>query len=216
MNHNLDALNKNFERLKAVYHRQRGEQAKILEKETFLQKRVQEAREEEERLEQVRLLLLEAARHAREQGRRQVELLVTQALQFVFGADMEFKVAVEEKRDRPDAEFYVCSTYGDYQVETAPQDARGGGVVDVISLALRLALLHAFQPPVGGPAILDEPGKHVSEEYAPQLAQFLKGFSQSLGRQVIMVSHNQHLADSADFAYLVELHQGISSIRRIR
>ena len=77
MNHNLDALNKNFERLKAVYHRQRGEQAKILEKETFLQKRVQEAREEEERLEQVRLLLLEAARHAREQGRRQVELLVT-------------------------------------------------------------------------------------------------------------------------------------------
>ncbi len=216
MNHNLDALNKNFERLKAVYHRQRGEQAKILEKETFLQKRVQEAREEEERLEQVRLLLLEAARHAREQGRRQVELLVTQALQFVFGADMEFKVAVEEKRDRPDAEFYVCSTYGDYQVETAPQDARGGGVVDVISLALRLALLHAFQPPVGGPAILDEPGKHVSEEYAPQLAQFLKGFSQSLGRQVIMVSQNQHLADSADFAYLVELHQGISSIRRIR
>jgi DNA repair exonuclease SbcCD ATPase subunit len=65
-------------------------------------------------------------------------------------------------------------------------------------------------------AILDEPGKHVSDEYAPQLAQFLKGYSQSLGRQVIMVSHNQHLADSADIAYLVELHQGISKVRRIR
>ena len=44
----------------------------------------------------MRLLLLEAAKHAREQGRRQVELLVTQALQFVFGADMEFKVVVEK------------------------------------------------------------------------------------------------------------------------
>jgi DNA repair exonuclease SbcCD ATPase subunit len=102
------------------------------------------------------------------------------------------------------------------QVETAPQDARGGGVVDVISLALRLALLEAFRPPVGGPVILDEPAKHVSEEFAPQVAQFLKSFSQSLGRQVIMVSHNQHLADSADVAYLVEMAQGRSSVRRIR
>lgn len=46
----------------------------------------------------MRLLLLEAARHAWEQGRRQVEYLVSQALQFVFGGDVEFKVEVEEKR----------------------------------------------------------------------------------------------------------------------
>ncbi|HBG22785.1 MAG: ATP-binding protein [Syntrophaceticus sp.] len=220
MNQNLkdlNALKKNLEQLKAIYHGQQGEQAKLQEQEASLKESVKEIHEQGECLEQVRLLLMEAAKHAREQGRRQVELLVTQGLQFVFGDDLEFKVVVEEKRDRPEAEFYVCSTYGgDYRVETTPQDARGGGVVDVISLALRLALLHASRPPVGGPAILDEPGKHVSDEYAPQLAQFLKGFSQSLGRQVIMVSHNQHLADSADISYLVELHQGISKVRRIR
>lgn len=217
MNKDLAALKSNLEQLKAVYHRQRGEQAKILEKEATLQEAIKGIHEDVECLEQVRLLLLEAAKHAREQGRRQVELLVTQALQFVFGTDMEFKVVVEEKRDRPEAEFYVCSNYGgDYKVESTPQDARGGGVVDVISLALRLALLHAFRPPVGGPVILDEPGKHVSEEFAPQLAHFLKGFSQSLGRQVIMISHDRHLADSADMAYLMEMQQGISKVRRIR
>ncbi len=217
MKQDLNALKKALEELKAVYHRQRGEQAKLLEEEKVQRERLAQVKDEGECLEQVRLLLLEAARHAREQGRRQVEYLVSQALQFVFGGDVEFKVEVEEKRDRPEAEFYVCSTYGDnYRVETNPQDARGGGVVDVISLALRLALLHAFRPPVGGPAVLDEPGKHVSEEYAPQLARFLKSFSQSLGRQVIMVSHNQHLADTADIAYLVEMQQGASRVRRIR
>lgn len=217
MKQDLNALKKALEELKAVYHRQRGEQAKILEEEKVQRERLAQVKDEGECLEQVRLLLLEAARHAREQGRRQVEYLVSQALQFVFGGDVEFKVEVEEKRDRPEAEFYVCSTYGgNYRVETTPQDARGGGVVDVISLALRLALLHAFRPPVGGPAVLDEPGKHVSEEYAPQLARFLKSFSQSLGRQVIMVSHNQHLADTADIAYLVEMQQGASRVRRIR
>ncbi|HBI26990.1 MAG TPA: ATPase, partial [Peptococcaceae bacterium] len=136
MNQNLkdlNALKKNLEQLKAIYHGQQGEQAKLQEQEASLKESVKEIHEQGECLEQVRLLLMEAAKHAREQGRRQVELLVTQGLQFVFGDDLEFKVVVEEKRDRPEAEFYVCSTYeGDYQVVTTPQDARGGGVVDVI------------------------------------------------------------------------------------
>ncbi len=196
MSSDLSALKQSLDRVKAVYHRQRGEERMLLQEKETREKRLAEVKDSAECLERVRLLLQEAASHAREQGRRQVEFMVTQALQFVFGGDLDFKVVVEEKRDRPEAEFYVCSSYGgDLRVETAPQDARGGGVVDVISLALRLALLQAFRPPVGGPVILDEPAKHVSEEFSPQVAQFLKSFSQSLGRQVIMVSHNQHLAD---------------------
>jgi DNA repair exonuclease SbcCD ATPase subunit len=217
MNSDPGALKQSLDRVKAVYHRQRGEELKLLQEKETREKRLAEVRDSAECLERVRLLLQEAASHAREQGRRQVEFMVTQALQFVFGGDLDFKVVIEEKRDRPEAEFYVCSNYGgDLRVETAPQDARGGGVVDVISLALRLALLQAFRPPVGGPVILDEPAKHVSEEFSPQVAQFLKSFSQGLGRQVIMVSHNQHLADSADVAYLVEMSQGRSSVRRVR
>ncbi len=212
----LDTLKKTYKELLAVYNRQRGEQNRLLQQKSDLEKRLREVRQEIECLEKVSLLLLEAARYAREQGRRQVEFMVSQALQFVFGGDLEFKVVVEERRERPEAEFYVCSTYGgDFRVETTPQDARGGGVVDVISLALRLALIHALRPQVKGPVVLDEPAKHVSVEFSPQVAQFLKSASQSLGRQIIMVSHNQHLADMADTAYLVEMQQGKSRIRRI-
>jgi DNA repair exonuclease SbcCD ATPase subunit len=217
VNEDPNGLKQSLDRVKAVYHWQRGEESKLLQEKESWEKRLAEVKDSVECLEKVRLLLQEAASHAREQGRKQVEFMVTQALQFAFGSDLEFKVVVEEKRDRPEAEFYVCSNYGgDARVETPPQDARGGGVVDVISLALRLALLEAFRPPMGGPVILDEPAKHVSEEFSPQVAQFLKSFSQSLGRQVIMVSHNQHLADSADVAYLVEMSQGRSSVRRVR
>ena len=76
MSGGIDLLKKNLDQLKAVYHRQRGEQAKLLEKEASLKQKLEKARQEEECLEQVRLLLLEAAKHAREQGRRQVELMV--------------------------------------------------------------------------------------------------------------------------------------------
>ena len=161
--------------MKAVYQQQRGEERMLLQEKETREKRLVEVKDSAECLERVRLLLQEAARHAREQGRRQVEFMVTQALQFVFGGDLDFKVTVEDKRDRLGAEFYVGSSYGgDLRVETAPQDARGGGVVDVISLALRLALLQAFRPPVGGPVILDVPAKHVSEEFSPQVPQFLR------------------------------------------
>ncbi len=217
MSSSLQACQQALERAKTIYNRKRGEEQRLLNDLAAHEKRLADLRDRAEILEKVRLLLQEAAGHAREQGRRQVEYMVTQALQFVFGGNIAFKVVIEEKRDRPEAEFLVCSSYGeDLRVETAPQDARGGGVVDVISLALRLALLHAFRPPVGGPVILDEPAKHVSEEYSSQVAHFLKSFSQSMGRQIIMVSHNQHLADSADIAYLVEMFQGRSSVRRIR
>ena len=79
------------------------------------------------------LPLLEAAKHAR--GPPPGGTDVTPALQFVFGADMEFKVVIEEKRDRPEAEFYVCSNYGDYRVETAPRMPGGEGLW-MLSLSL--------------------------------------------------------------------------------
>ena len=217
MSADLNGLKQSLDRVKAIYHRQRGEELKMLQEKVAREERLALAQGQHRAPGESAHAASGSSSHAREQGRRQVEFMVTQALQFAFGGDLEFKVVIEEKRDRPEAEFYVCSNYGgDSVVETAPQDARGGGVVDVISLALRLALLEAFRPPVGGPVILDEPAKHVSEEFSPQVAQFLKSFSQSLGRQVIMVSHNQHLADSADVAYLVEMSQGRSSVRRIR
>ena len=176
MSSDLGALKQSLDRVKAVYHRQRGEELKLLQDKEAREKRLVEVRDSVECLERVRLLLQEAASHAREQGRRQVEFMVTQALQFVFGGDLDFKVVIEDKRDRPEAEFYVCSNYGgDLRVETAPQDARGGGVVDVISLALRLALLPAGGRP-GDPGRTGQarfrgvlaPGGPVFEELQPE------------------------------------------------
>ncbi|MBC7106618.1 MAG: ATP-binding protein, partial [Firmicutes bacterium] len=110
-------------------------------------------------------------------------------------------------------EFYVASDYGGREVVNRPQDARGGGVVDVISLALRVALLQTVRPPLPGPLMLDEPGKHVSEEYARSLALFLKSVSEMFGRQIVLVTHNQHLAEVGDRAFVVEMRDGESVVR---
>ncbi|HHV71142.1 MAG TPA: ATPase [Clostridia bacterium] len=180
-----------------------------------LHKKQEELRKLEEKsdlLEQVRILLQNTSEYAREQARQQIEILVTHALEYVFGLDIQFKIELKEVRGRTEADFFVKSTYGDYIVETRPQDARGGGIVDVISLALRIAMLQAFQPKIMGPLILDEPAKHVSEEYIGGVAQFLKYYCDMFSRQVIMITHNHQLSEVADKVFLIELKQGKSIV----
>ncbi len=68
------------------------------------------------------------------------------------------------------------------------------------------------EPKLQGPIILDEPGKHVSEEYAIRLATFLQHASQHFKRQIVMVTHQQHLAEVADKAFQVEIRGGSSQV----
>jgi len=166
-------------------------------------------------LEQVRLLLQQASEFAREQARQQIEYMVTRALQYTFGPEMSFQIEISEKRGQPDAEFYVISDYDGITVRNKPQDARGGGVVDIISIALRVALLETTQPRIDAPLLLDEPGKHVSNEFAPNMGQFLKSVSRNFGRQILLVSHNQYLTESADMVYCVDIKEGKSSVTRM-
>jgi len=209
----LHELRARLQELESHYHRRRGQYEELRSSRERAAARREEIARTMALLEKVRLLLQEVSVFAREQARQQVEYMVTQALQYVFGADIRFKMEVQERRDRPEAEFYVASDYGGHQVVNRPQDARGGGVVDVISLALRVALLQTVRPPLPGPLMLDEPGKHVSEEYARNMALFLKSVADMFGRQVILVTHNQHLAEVGDRAFLVEMRNGESVVR---
>jgi DNA repair exonuclease SbcCD ATPase subunit len=183
------------------------EKAKLLAREKEIQNKI-------DLLQQVKLLLQESAGYARELARRQIEAMVTHALQFTFGPELSFKVELTERRGQPEADFYVVSNYGGFEVRNTPQDSRGGGVVDVISLALRISLLHAARPAIPGPLLMDEPGKHLSEQFAPNLARFLKVVSDT-GRQVIMVTHNTHLTDAADAVYNVTLEDAKSLVTEI-
>lgn len=202
-------------RARQVLEQRRGRREQLQEQLARLRKSLAERQRDRQLYGQVAALLRTVAEHARRDAREQVEMLVTDALRYVFGPHLEFQVVTQERAGRSEAEFYVVSSYGTHRVQTRPQDARGGGVVDVVSLALRAALLLLARPPLAGPMVLDEPAKHVSEEYIARVASFLKETSSSFGRQVIMVTHNQHLAQTGDKAYLVEMKEGVSRVREL-
>ncbi|WP_413381470.1 ATP-binding protein [Alkalihalobacillus sp. 1P02AB] len=180
-----------------------------------LEKKQQELNEYQDTIdiyEKARVLLQQSAEYAREQAKQQMETLVTNALQYVFGPLFSFVIEIEEHGNKAVAEFYVVTEYEGVQIKTKPQDSRGGGVVDIVTLALRVALIETIQPKMNGALLLDEPGKHVSGDYVHYLYDFLKSLSMMFERQVIMITHNQHLAESGDKAYQVSIRDGISEV----
>ncbi|SJZ31206.1 AAA family ATPase [Selenihalanaerobacter shriftii] len=208
----LNKLEENLAKIKKEYHTRKGKRDQLLADKKDRKIKVESLTESIDTFEQTRILLQKTSKYAREQARQQIESLVTKALQYIFGPKFSFEIEIEEKRGRPHIDFYVVSSYEDRRLKNNPQTARGGGIVDVVSLALRIAILESYHPKVAGPIVLDEPAKHVSDEYLVNVAQFLKHVNQLFSRQVIIVTHKNHLSEIGDEAFRIELEKGISNL----
>ncbi|MEJ8553605.1 hypothetical protein [Tepidibacter sp. Z1-5] len=187
--------------------------SKIEEDMKTIKLKIENFKSQEEVFLKAKLLLEESSAFAREQVKHKFEVMVTKALQFVTGENIEFKIEFEQKRGRPEASFNVISQIDeDTRIINTPEDSRGGGIIDVISLTLKYCMLQTHKPQIEGPFILDEPAKHVSEEYIINVGKFLKEINTNFNRQIIMVTHNTHLSEISDKRYVVTMNNGVSHV----
>ncbi|NLK44220.1 MAG: ATPase [Tissierellia bacterium] len=212
---NLQDLDSFINYSKEYLSRELGKQEIIKEQIEQSKKDLSNIEEEIDLLSKVNILLQKTSEFARNQAKKQVESLVTKCLQYIFESDIEFIIEIEELRGKSNAEFYVVNTMDDILIKTKPELSRGGGVVDIVSLALRIAILQTHKPKIQGPLILDEPAKHVSDEYIFNVADFLKQTSELFNRQIIMVTHNNHLAAIGNNAYRVDIKDSQSTVNKI-
>lgn len=190
----------------------RGRRDLLLQQRQAVQEALESARAEQELLLGVRVLLHHVSGAAREAGRQHIEALVTQALQAVFGPALSYQVTVVERAGRAEADLHLVVEEGGVQVVDDSREAHGGGYTDVETFALRVALLEGAYPRLGGPLILDEPGKMVSEEFRPALAQLIRALSQRFSRQVVMVTHSPAIGQAADRTFQVVMRDGASQV----
>ena len=160
-------------------------------------------------MEKVQIVLRKASDYARRQAKQHIEEIVSSALTVVFGDGCRFRLDVVERASRVEVDYYLIKDGEERQLKP-PDFNRGGGVVDVISLALRLAVCELEK--VDGILLCDEVGKHVSKEYAPNVAYFLKQYSERFARQILLITHNAELASIGDTGYEVSLKQGESVV----
>lgn len=144
---------------------------------------------------------------SRDNARQHFEKIITDALQFVTqSTDYEFIIQELKGRQKASYEFYIKSTVNGVECIQKPEDANGGGFVDIISCASKYAYLEIFNDPkiMSGTLLYDEPGKMISEQMSMKFAEYIKFLGSHYGRQTIMVTHNDNLANVADKTYLVQ------------
>lgn len=142
--------------------------------------------------DKVQILLQKTSEYARQQAKDRIESVVSEALNVVFGGSHNFVIDLGIRAGQPVTDYYLNDGTTFTKLEKPDYD-RGGGKVDIIALALRLAI--GEMEGIQGPLFLDEVGKHVSKEYAPNVAYFLKQYSTQFNRQIILITHNADLAE---------------------
>jgi DNA repair exonuclease SbcCD ATPase subunit len=150
--------------------------------------------------------------YARQQARGRVEDLVSEALNVVYGGAHRFIIDLGVERGQPVTKYWL----DDGEVLTLlekPDYDRGGGKIDVITIALRLGL--AELEGVTGPILLDEVGKHIDREAAVNVAYFLKTYCETMQKQIILITHNTDLEAAADAVIKVTRKNGIAEVMNL-
>lgn len=155
-------------------------------------------------IEEAQALFQQVAKDTQEQIRFHLEDIVNLALETVFPSRYQFKIIFEIKRNKTEARLALL----DDGHEIDPMYSNGGGVTDILSFALRIALLVISKN--RKLLILDEPFKFISADLKEQAFGILKKLSEELGIQIIAVTHDKEMIESADKVVTIRKEKGVS------
>jgi len=126
------------------------------------------------------------------------ETIVTQALHYIYGKDYKFELEFSRRGNLQEMNFNVVTP--ECKKALDPIDTSAGGVLDIVSLALRIALMELSVPRVGGFLVIDEGFKHlhpIPEQYLSNASKFLQAINKRVGRQIIMITGRPELINDA-------------------
>jgi DNA repair exonuclease SbcCD ATPase subunit len=204
--HSSLELSRYFEAKKNGLAQDIGAAKVVIERKTQLDKEVSFLTSQVAALEKAAGVLAKIGEERQQDAQSQIESLVTQGLQKIFGSHLAFKVVQSVKGRTPVVEFIIQTTLADGKIrETDILSAMGGGVSAVTGFLLRLVVLLLDNSKKSSILVLDETFAHVSDAYLPALADFLRGIVDKAQVQIIMVTHQHVFSEVADKAYRFSL-----------
>ncbi len=156
-------------------------------------------------------------------ARALVESLVTAGLTAIFGdsgEQLSFHLMESTLRNATNIDFTVRTIKpGGEVIETDVLSARGGGVAAVIGMLLRVVLILLTRQTgqqVSGTLVLDETLAMLSADRLEAASAFLRTLVDSADLQVIMVTHQTELTESADVVHRLSLDpDGVTRVVRV-
>lgn len=152
--------------------------------------------------------LIKFSMFLKEQIKNKTEELANSALRCVFNdKEMFFRIIPNQTKRGLQYDLFI-ETDG---TMTPLLDCKGGGVLDVISMALLISFLIINSYKTDRVLVLDEPFKNLDSKRLNNAIIWMKGISTEFGIQFIVVSHEDGIIENADKIFTCS-HDGNESI----
>jgi hypothetical protein len=206
--------------------------SKIIDKKVFekeqLEKNLQLYSEEIESLKEKKnnstkgsLLLKSLANDTRKQSLEIIENMITQAIKPMYGDDYEFSFRYNEKslekgeKSGFNIQPSITSEINGHKITTSIKNSRGGGLLEVMSVLLRFAVLKLCN--YNGVIVLDETWASLSaDDKMVNLIDFIDVFIKETDIQVLFITHRAEMfGKNADNIIYVDKSSGIANIKNM-
>ena len=199
-----------FETIKQQFNRKLGQLESLRARKDSLDKRVIELIVKEDQTAKASLFLQSLSESSRIQILEKISGIVTDALQTVKDKNLVFQMNLCVKANQPTLDMTILDKLSGQSYDVI--NSFGGGIADIVSLSLRIALLCKWQPSVSRILILDETAKHVAVKDQELLAEFVRRASEALQLQMVWISHSNVLEQAAHKTFEITKTDGISKV----
>ncbi len=139
-----------------------------------------------------------------------VEVLVTQALKFIFGDNHSFEIDSKIARNQPEIHLFIVI---DGERFSPQDDEFSGGQADVVSFSLRIILWAIQSERTRAMLFFDEPFRNLhGTENAKTIREMVQYLSKTLALQFIIITQDEELVEVADAAFFITKSRGVSTV----
>jgi hypothetical protein len=206
----MNNLNQQYNIVKDLLNRKLGQLESLRDRHTLINNRVLELTVKEDQTAKASLFLQSLSESSRIQILEKISGIVTDALQTVKDKNLVFQMNLCVKANQPTLDMTILDKLSGQNYDVI--NSFGGGIADIVSLSLRIALLCKWQPSVSRILILDETAKHVAVKDQELLAEFVRRASEALQLQMVWISHSNVLEQAAHKTFEVTKEQGVSHV----
>ena len=197
MNNEIKQLEADFEIFTQKVGSLQGEYKTLSDQQNESALAIEKYKEDEVTYTQAIELLSLVQKVTRDKIKNAFEDIVTHALNYIYESDKySFHLVFGRRGNLQELDFAIQTP--DKTIPLDPMLTDAGGTLNIISLALRIVLMEVASPKIQGFIVSDESFANLSEEHVEQASQFLKEISQKMNRQIIAISHQTKMLDSAD------------------
>lgn len=143
-----------------------------------------------------------------------LQRLQTEGLKAVFkDQDLSVRADVQTQRGKVSVDLVTIQEVGGRVIEGSSSDSFGGAVQTVQSILMRVIVLHlkGLRPVL----FLDESLPALDASYAANMGQFLTTLCDRLDMDILLVTHNATLVESAQRAYRIEKRNGVAKFTEV-